>query len=177
MSTDKDVATLLFTHMMIEKEIQDLWKQIQAVKNDTALSPALKAMDLVRLFEVHNRLEVESTRQQEDYMKEFLQSLKLEDLGCRPTVEGRLKCHFTERVAPRTMPKSKTLSFGFFDSFSDKPELAKKAQLTRKASDILVQQRSDIRDELAVLMHKRELSKGEDQRRKELANQLKSITE
>lgn len=177
MTTANDVATLLFTHMHIENEIKDVWKQIRAVKDNTSMSPALKAIELVRLFEVHNRLEVESTRQQEDYMKEFLQSLKLDELGVRPTVEGRLKCHFTQKVAPRTMTKSKTLSFGFFDSFSDKPELAKKAQqLQRKASDILVQQRVDIRDELAVLMHKRELSKGEDQRRKELANQLRTIT-
>lgn len=177
MSTANDVATLLFTHMMIEKEIHDVWKQIQAVKEDTSLSPGLKSIELVRLFEVHNRLEVESTRQQEEYMKQFLISLNLEEIGAKPTIEGRLKCHFQQQVSPRTMSKSRTMSYGFYDSFSDKPELAKHAQLPRKSSDLILQQRSEIRGELAVLMHKRELSKGEDQRRKELANQLRSITD
>jgi hypothetical protein len=176
MTTPRDPATLLFTHMSIESEIRQLWKQISDVRANPDLPDAAKSAAVVRLLHVSNRLEVESMRQQEDYMQAFLASLKLEEIGARPMIEGRLKCHLTQQFSRRL--KQRALSTGFVDSFSDKQgTIPSVAVLPRPPSGILLDRRKEIREELAKLARKAKLSEDDEIRRKALTAELRSITD
>jgi hypothetical protein len=176
MATPRDPATLLFTHMAIETEIRQLWKQISEVRARPDLSDAAKSAAILRLLQVHNRLEVESMRQQEDYMQVFLASLKLDEIGARPMIEGRLKCHLTQQFCRKVKPRA--VSHGFFDNYSDKQgKIGPAAALPRPPSGILLDRRREIREELAKLARKEKLSEDEEGRRKALSAELRSITE
>jgi hypothetical protein len=159
--------------MAIESEIHRLWKQITEVRENPNLSDGHKSQIILRLMEVHNRLEVESMRQQEDYFREFLKSLKLDEIGARPMTEGKLKCHLTQQF--RSAQKPRSVSLGFYDSFSDKPGLAGTPHFPRAPSGILANQRQAIRDELALIARRFPLSVDDEERRRVLSGQLQRL--
>lgn len=176
---ESDTATLLFTRMMLEQEIKNVQKRITTVRNDPNMSDVIKSIELVRLFEVVNNLEVEATRKQEEYMQVFLGSLKLEEIGAKPMFEGRCqRCHLSQQVKPRKITP-RTISCGFYDSYCDKPgrmPVSMSSNSVNRASGILTQRRGEIRDELMRLNYKSELTSEESQRQKELTAELQNIT-
>lgn len=175
---ETDTATLLFTRMMLEQEIKEVQKRITTVRNDPNMSDVIKSIELVRLFEVVNSLEVEATRKQEEYMQVFLTSLKLEDIGAKPMFEGRgQRCHLSQQIVRKPLPR--TISCGFYDSYCDKPDKMPTSTATHsvnRASGILVQRRGEIRGELMRLNNKKGLTSEEEQLQKDLTSQLHEIT-
>lgn len=170
---EKNYATLFFTHLQIENEIKELWKEIKAVRNDDSIPPPIKISILSRLFEVHNSLDIESIRQQEEYMEVFLNNLKLSEIGVRPLTEGRLKCHITEQIrkAPR---RQRTLSYGFSDPGVVLPE-RRNTTIIPITSGILVQRKQDIEQELLSLRLKGKLTEEELAHQRSLVKELQQI--
>jgi hypothetical protein len=176
MATLHDPATLLFTHIAIEAEIRKVWKQMSEIQANPDISDPRKACAILRLIEVHNRLEIESMRQQEDYLQEFLKSLKLDEIGARPLTEGKLKCHLTQQFCRQNKPRS--VSQGFFDSFSDKSGRPTPPSLMpRVSSGILVARRKAIRDELTAIARKPHISAEDEERRRVLSAELRALAD
>jgi phosphoglycerate-specific signal transduction histidine kinase len=164
--------------MKIEDEIHEVWAQIRQIRNDPAIPDPLKALALVRLFEVHNALDIECARQQEAYMQLFLTTLKLDELGARPTVEGLLKCHINQQVGRKIKPRS--VSCGFRDAGIERPEKTGGScgeMDARQESQLLRQRRLAIQSELRGLLKKKPLSQDDIARRQKLEEELRSLTE
>ncbi|KAH0792948.1 hypothetical protein GPJ56_003212 [Histomonas meleagridis] len=148
-----------------------------SIRKDSMIPNQIKTLEIMRLLEVHNTLEIESIRQQEEYMKCFLESLKLEEIGARPMTEGRLKCHIAPTLAKKLKPRA--ISYGFCDTYSDKPPEEKQRALSAtvsqsfmQSSGILVQRKVEINRELAMMSQKAKLTEDEEKHRKELADEL-----
>ena len=170
----KDYATLFFNHIQIENEIKEVWKEITRVRNDPSLSPIIKFSILSKLFEVHNSLDLESIREQEDYMASFLEELHLQELGVKPMTEGRLKCHIVTQMKRRTPARTtRSLSFGFFD-----PGIAPERRntfATTRFSGILQDRKIEIEKRLQYLNIKGSLTPDEEKEKTELTNELVEI--
>ena len=177
----KDPATLYFTHLKVEEQIKKIESKITDIRFDSMIPNQIKTLEIMRLLEVHNTLEVESIRQQEEYMNCFLESLKLDEIGARPMTEGRLKCHIAPNLAKK--PKPRAISYGFCDPYSDKPPEEKQRALSAtsslsflQGSGILIQRKTEINTELAMMSQKSKLTSDEEKHRKELADELRQIT-
>ena len=174
MDGENDVATLFFTQLKIEGEIQNIRQKIIVVRNDESLPDPIKNIELNRLFEVHNKLEIEFQRLQEDYLKKFVLSLNLDEMNVKPFSEGTLKYHFMQQNKSR-FPKNRSKSSGFIDSFSDQNNSISDRDLTF-SSDILCQRKSEINTELRTLSFKESLTPQEKRRREELVQMLHNIS-
>ena len=180
MSGKHDTATLHFTYMKVEDEIRRVWDMIRSVRSDDKLPDPIRDLELARLFEVQNTLVVESLRQQEVYMKNFLRSLNLNELGVRPITEGNLKTHLMQQMPKKNPNKPRATSFGFFDSYSDNPEQRANQMFAGSqmhASDIIVNRRRELRQEIRRLSFRESLTLDERKRKDELAKQLRKISE
>ena len=177
--SETDIATLFFTQLKIEDEIHSIWKRIQEIRNDKSIPETIRDLELARLFEVNNRLEIESLRLQEDYMTNFVRSLRFEELDIKPLTEGKLKCHLMQKLN-KSKPRPRATSSGFIDSMSDyasNEDYGSLPQANSFRSDILTERRSEIRTELRRLSFKDTLTAEEKQRRQELVRQLKVISD
>ncbi|OHT06740.1 hypothetical protein TRFO_05407 [Tritrichomonas foetus] len=174
-----DIATLLFTHMKVENEIRNVWAEIKRVREDASLPEPIRNIELARLFEVHNELEIESIRQQENYMKNYLKSLNLDEMNVKPITEGKLKCHLIQQMPKRI--KQRATSYGFFDSYSDHPEKkptnSSSSSFIAHQSDIITQRRVEIKQELRRMSFRQQLTPEEATRREDLVRQLKAISD
>lgn len=173
MTNQNDIATLFFTELKVESEIQKIRQKIKAVRVDTSLPDPIRDLELARLFEVHNMLEVEFMRQQEDYLKQFLQSLNLEEIKVKPMSEGTLKCHLLQQTSINRQ-KNRSKSSGFIDAFSD-GNINPDGQMAL-SSDIISQRKSEINFELRKLSFKETLTPEEKQKRQDLLKTLHNIT-
>jgi hypothetical protein len=143
-------ATLLFAHIAIEAEIHKVWKEISEIRVNPDISDPRKSCPILRLREVHNRLEIESMRQQDDYLQQFLKSLKLDEIGARPMTGGKRKCHLTQQFWRPTPLVS---------------------------SGILVARRKAIRDELTAIARKPQISAEGEERRHVLSAELRALAD
>ncbi|KAK8881788.1 hypothetical protein M9Y10_044424 [Tritrichomonas musculus] len=172
---ENDVATLFFTQLKVENEIQNIRQKIKTIRNDSSIPEPIRALELSRLFEVHNKLEIEFMRQQEDYLRKFLVSLKLDELDVKPLSEGTLKCHILKQAGNRRV-KGRSKSSGFIDAFSDQSKDYSTDREIVFSSDILVQRKSEINFELRRLSFKESLTPEEKRRRQELVQMLHNIS-
>lgn len=174
MSTQGDIATLFFTELKVEGEIQKIRQRIKEVRADNSIPEPIRDLELARLFEVHNSLEVEFMRQQEDYLKQFLLSLNLDEMKVKPISEGTLKCHLLQQTGTLNRQKNRSKSSGFIDAFSDS-NMFPDGQMAL-SSDIISQRKSEINFELRKLSFKEKLTPEEKQKRQELLNTLHNIS-
>lgn len=174
-STTSDPATLYFTHIQLEEQIRNVRNEILRIRNDDSVPLQIRIFEILRLFDVLSELEVESTRQQEDYLVLFLSSLQLSDINCKPMTEGKLRCHITQSLAKRT--KQRAVSYGFYDNYADKGGLERDGFVfpSGGASGILIERRKEINKELAEMSQSDGKSAATARRRRELANELHEI--
>jgi hypothetical protein len=163
-----NIATLWFTQLAILDELGDVRKQMVAVRADRSLTDSHRVTHLVRLFEVHNRLEVELIRQQEQYLKSHLESLKLADIGAKPMLEGKLKCHVTQTSSRF---QKRAVSYGFFDQGARDIPVMDSA-----SSGILLDRRREIREELYALQEKVMKTAEDEEHIRRLQADLRAIT-
>lgn len=172
---EEDYATLFFTHIQMENEIKELWNEMQRIRNDPNIPQIIKFSILSKLFEVHNALDIESVRQQEDYMQSFLRELNLQELDAKPMTEGRLKVHVTQQMKKRSNPRSaRSMSFGFVDPGAQTDRKSSIIPTTR-LSGILVDRKIEIEERLAFLNMKGTITKEESEERFRLRKELQDL--
>lgn len=174
--SDGDSATLYFTQIQLEREIKEIWNEIKIIKNDQTLNPELRDLELVRLFDVYNFLEIEFIRQQEEYMSIFVQSLKLEEIEAKAIAEGKLKAHITRHTARKAGKRAVT--YGFYDpGLASTPSSVSLDKYSggSNASEILVERRVEIKRKLKDLAQKRGLTYREKKEQDELISELHAI--
>ena len=173
---EKDTATLSFTNMKVENEIKEIWEEIKLVRNDVSIPEPIRAVELARLFDVQNDLVIESTYEQESYLKLLLKSLDLDNIGGRPMTDGKLKCHLMPQRKQKM--KSRSTSCGFIDNISNQDQnnsgISKSNSFGCNSSGILLQTKSDIRFDLLKLSTKKNLTK-EEMEEKEKLSQLSTM--
>lgn len=173
MATNNDIATLFFTELKVEGEIQKIRQRIKSVRADKSIPEPIRNLELARLFEVHNMLEIEFMRQQEDYLKQFLLSLNLDEMKVKPLSEGTLKCHLLQQTGV-IRSKNRSKSSGFIDAFNDQ-NIFPDGQMAL-SSDIISKRKSEINFELRKLSFKETLTPEEKKKRQDLLNSLHKIT-
>ncbi|OHT05389.1 hypothetical protein TRFO_05989 [Tritrichomonas foetus] len=176
---NQDVATTTFTYLAVEDQIHTLWKEISAVREQYTESQPIKDWEILRLMEVHNQLDIESTRQQESHLKSLIDSLKLSEINAKGIITGGLKA----RIQPLEVPK-KTFSvrsqseqvisqMGFVDPLygvNDEISL-----ITSQTSTILIDRKREITKTLILLNHKYKLTYEEEELKKNLLAELRSM--
>lgn len=176
MDVDAEVATSTFTHLAIETQIHELWKEISKARLDTSKLEAIKDWELVRLIEVHNKLDIESIRQQEKHLKLLLDSLHLEQIGAKVTITGGLKAHVTPSF-PKKSIKKKSASISSFTGFVDPMYEATEslASIHNQTSEILLERKREINQTLILLARKKRLTSEEMELRNKLICELKEL--
>lgn len=170
-----DYATLFFNHLMMENEIRGVWGEIKLIREDPTLPDCVKFSIIQKLFEVHNLLDVESTREQENYMSSFLEALNLAEIGAKPMTEGRLKVHINQQMRkPNRNPRA--LSFGFYDPgvVVDKRQPSQISS-NSSSSGILLDRKVEIEKQLRHFSFKGKLTESESQEKIKLSKELSDI--
>ncbi|OHT08482.1 hypothetical protein TRFO_22997 [Tritrichomonas foetus] len=75
----------------IENEIRSYWKEIANVREDPTIKDTIKDLELVRMIDIHNRLDIEQQRKFEQYTKNFVESLRLYEVGVHNSIQGGTK--------------------------------------------------------------------------------------
>ncbi|EAY07520.1 hypothetical protein TVAG_124930 [Trichomonas vaginalis G3] len=176
-SQDMDYATLFFNHLQMENEIHEVWREMKLIREDPSLPDCIKFSLLQKLFEVHNALDLESTREQENYMSSFLQELRLPELGVRPMTEGKLKVHIMQHMSRRANPNPRSLSFGFIDPGVQVEKRHNTTVLpsSNSGSGILLRRKSEIEFELRSMQMKGKLTPEESEEKLKLTRELSDI--
>lgn len=78
--------------LAIESQLKQLWGEMSAVRQNYKIKDEIKELELVRLIEVYNKLDIELQRKLELYTKHFMDSLKFYELGIKPSIQGGVKC-------------------------------------------------------------------------------------
>ena len=168
---EADSPSLVFA---LEKEIHKNWNRMRDVRNSPEYSSESRDIELFRLMELHNRLDIEVQRQHEIYMKQFIESLKLDEINAVSYLQGGVKCRVDQKVLGR---KGRSISLnvkGVLERQDSFPGFANIKKLTpQTAKDIADMQsrRSEIIDDLVLLERKR-VKSTEDQIR---LNQINDI--
>lgn len=175
MSANQDVATTTFTYLAIEKEIRDAWSEIEAKRKDLRVVAPIRDWELYNLFEIHNKLDVESTLQQERHLKFLMESLNLQELNCDYYITGGLKAHVKDNSKPKTPLVREARSVPYFDGFIDPAYSFSGNRPIPLTSEILIERKREINKQLIILSRKRRLTREETMLRKHLIEELKGI--
>ena len=158
----------------LEREIHNLWGRMTDVRNSPEFSPESRDIELFRLLELHNLLDIEVQRQHELHMKEFIESLQLDEINAVPYIQGGIKCRVDQKLIGR---KGRSISLnvkGVLERQDSFPGFANIKKLTpQTAKDIADMQtrRSEIIDEL-VLLERKKVKSPEDQIRLKQINDI-----
>lgn len=175
---DANIATSTFTYIAVEDQIHSLWKEMQQIRSSFSETGPIKEWELFRLMEVHNQLDIESTRQQELHLKSLIDSLKLYEIHAKCTITGGLKAKVQYVDAPvlRTRSQSEqniSYSSGFVDPMYEVNDAI--SAITKQTSQILIERKKEITQTLIILNHKPKLTKEEMDLKESLMSELKSI--
>ncbi|KAK8871127.1 hypothetical protein M9Y10_009040 [Tritrichomonas musculus] len=175
---DSSIATSTFTYIAVEDQIHSLWKEMQQIRSSYSETGPIKDWELFRLMEVHNQLDIESTRQQELHLKSLIESLKLSEIHAKPTITGGLKARiqYEERPVFKTRSQSDqnmSYSSGFVDPMYEVNDAI--SAITQQTSAILIERKREITQTLIILNHKPKLTKEEMELKESLLAELKSI--
>lgn len=178
MSMDSSIATSTFTYIAVEDQIHSLWKEMQQIRESFAETGPIKDWELFRLMEVHNQLDIESTRQQELHLKSLIDSLNLAGVHAKCTITGGLKAKIQYEEAPVLKTRSQSeqnisYSSGFVDPMYEVNDAI--SAITKQTSAILIERKREITQTLIILNHKPKLTREEMELKENLMNELKSI--
>ena len=152
---DEDDAPSLV--IALEQQIHKLWNKIRDVKNSNAYTVESRDIELLRLFELHDQLDIEVQRQHEQHLKEFVNSLKLDEINAVSYIQGGVKCRVDQKMIGR---KGRSISLnlkGVLERQDSFPGFANIKQLTpQTAKDIADMQsrRSELIDDLVLIERK-----------------------
>ena len=68
--------------------IDELSQEIKDLRFNSSLPPPILCWELVRLFDLHDKLVIESNRRYEQNCKKVLETLNLEEIGGKPVLQG-----------------------------------------------------------------------------------------
>lgn len=177
---DSEVATSTFTYIAVEDQIHNLWKEIADIRKGAFDNGPIKDWELLRLMEVHNQLDIESTRQRENHLKCLLNSLKLEEINGKAVITGGLKAHIQRddsfaTIKTRSHSLQSLTNIGFVDPLYEATDAI--SAITQNTSNILIERKRQITHTLIMLNHKQRLTKDEIELRENLMAELKSLNE
>lgn len=175
---DSSIATSTFTYIAVEDQIHSLWKEMQQIRSSFSETGPIKDWELFRLMEVHNQLDIESTRQQELHLKSLIDSLRLSEINAKCTITGGLKAkvQYVDTPVFRTRSQSEqniSYSSGFVDPMYEVNDAI--SAITKQTSQILIERKKEITQTLIILNHKPKLTKEEMELKESLMSELKSI--
>ena len=84
--------------------INELCSEIKELRFKSDLPQPILCWELVRLFDLYDKLAIESNRQYEIRCKEVIDSLKLEDIGGKTILQGGTVMHSMVKSQPSTLP-------------------------------------------------------------------------
>ncbi|OHT04281.1 hypothetical protein TRFO_28273 [Tritrichomonas foetus] len=186
---DPSVATSAFTELAIEDQIRNVWKEIESIRNMKCKTPHEKAIQdwqILRLMEVHNRLDIETTRQQENHLKQLMNMLKLDEIDAKVSAAG-IKAKIMPEMSNKNNSsttetiftvrdkddKAPIITDGFVDpmyKFNDAI-----AAIASQSSSILIERKREINKNLIILNHKRHLTHEEMKTQKHLMAELRAL--
>lgn len=169
-----DAATIYFTEIQLQKEIRDVFAEIKLVRNDMTIPDVFRDLELCRLFDLYNNLGVELVRLQEQCLDVFLNELQLDDIGANLKTDGKLKVHVLKKDAVVKAPM-RSVSYGFIDPIYQDQQIPTSMTSVSSASNILLDRKRTIKEELYILSRKDCLSDSEKIKQSNLLNDLRSI--
>ena len=175
-SADPEVATTTFTYLALESELKKLRDEMRNARDDNGVPEPIRDWNLAVLMELHNRLDVESVRQQERHLQLLLNSLQLEGIGGKLAILGGLKARVTEansdafnHVTPSGSDTT-PITCGFVD-----PLYGSGSSPMGSTSGILLAQKKEVTQKLILLNRKPKLTPEEEREKKELIAELRKI--
>ena len=159
-----------------EQEIHKLWNTMREVRFSNDLPRESRDLELLRLMEVQDRLDIEWQRLHEQYMKNFVESLKLEEINAVAYLQGGTKCRVDQKVIGR---KGRSISLnvkGVLENRESFPGFANIRKLTpQTAKDIADMQsrRSEMIDTLVMIERKKNKSPEDIERLNQINDMLK----
>jgi hypothetical protein len=90
--SDPNEAPLDARVLAAEAEYQQLWEEIRTARFRTEWAPEMRLLELMRLAQLQDQLDVEVQRQSEAYLRAFVDSLKLDEIGGTGWILGGIHC-------------------------------------------------------------------------------------
>lgn len=147
-------------------QIQNLWSEMTAIRQNPSINDGIKDLELVRLIELHNKLDIQEQRCIELYTKSFVDSLKLYELGVQPTIQGGTKCSIQG-----SQPPSRETSF----DDNRNPTHRCISQLNESRQEVVAQRKAEITKTLIQLNRRSYLTPEDQQLKASLMEELRNI--
>ena len=160
----------------IEQEIHKLWDTIRSVRNSPTYCTESRDVELLRLMEVHDALDIEQQKEQENRMREFLDSLKLEEINAVSYLQGGVKCRVDQKVVGR---KGRSISLNVNgvlerqESFPGFTGIRNLSPQTAKDIADMQSRRREMIDNLVMIERKKEKTPEDIQRLNQINDMLK----
>lgn len=160
----------------VNSQIQHLWGEMSALRQDYTIKDQIKELELVRLIEVHNKLDIEEQRGLELYTKSFMDSLKLYELGIQPSILGGVKCY----IQPPSVQKSHKApthanSTGAINNPFSEPNHQTIEQIDATRNEIVARRKAEITHTLIELNRRSFLTAEDEQLKASLMEELRSL--
>jgi hypothetical protein len=100
-----NAAPLDGRYLAAEGEYQQIWDEIRSARFRSEWAPELRLLELMRLAQLQDQLDVEVQRQSEAYLRSFVDSLKLDEIGGTSWILGGIHCEIGAKSHPGARPK------------------------------------------------------------------------
>lgn len=161
----------------VDSQIKHLWGEMTTLRQNMNIKDQIKELELVRLIEVHNKLDIEEQRNLELYTKSFVDSLRLYELGIHPSIQGGVKCYIQPPSIQNSYNKSQTstnsteeTSNPFYNSNQQRID-----QIDATRNEIVTQRKAEITQTLIELNRRSYLSPEDEQLKNSLMEELKTL--
>lgn len=158
--------------MATETQIKNLWGEITNCRLDQTMSVPIKIWELVRLMEVHNKLDIECQRQYESDLKSLVESLQMEQIGGNVAITGGTKCYVNNKssLASTTRSKSCAIFAPHIDNTAQRVN-----QVNEQELEIIRKRKSEITLTLISLNKRKHLTPEQEQIKANLMDELKGL--
>ena len=90
------------TVLALQNEMRKVWTEMKVIREDETLKDKLRQLELLRMIEIHNKLDMEQQSNFELYTKDFVNSLNLGDLGINLSIRSGVKCFASSNHAKKS---------------------------------------------------------------------------
>jgi hypothetical protein len=95
-------APLDARYLAAEAEYQQIWEEIRTTRFNSEWTTEMRLLELMRLAQLQDQLDVEVQRQSEAYLRSFVDSLKLDEIGGKGWILGGIHCEIGAKSQPAT---------------------------------------------------------------------------
>lgn len=160
----------------IDSQIKHLWGEMSVIRQDSTIKDQIKELELVRLIEVHNKLDIEEQRGLELYTKSFMESLRMYELGIKPTILGGVKCYIQPpSIQDKHKIPKRANTVGVITSPMAEQNMHSIENIDATRNEIVARRKAEITQTLIELNRRNFLTAEDEQLKFSLMEELRSL--